>query len=147
MVAQLVHGSLPTLYFGCAFTNATPHFEKFIRTLKKRLADDGKMRVLEFVVSPEETPEEVYDHDINDCIRNCHAMIADLTESSTGLGMEIVAAAALFNKPVLGIANRAVFVSRLPRGMPKFIPTFAYATYADADEAYALCAKFIDSVL
>jgi hypothetical protein len=76
-----------SLYVGCALTHATEEFKQNVQTLKDRLRE--VCHVLEFIGLVNGTEKDVYDHDINVCVRGCNLFVGICDQASIGLGYEL----------------------------------------------------------
>jgi nucleoside 2-deoxyribosyltransferase len=84
-------------------------------------------------------PLEVYQRDIT-WIRNCDAMIAEVSTPSHGVGYEIAFALSL-NKPVLCCFQRDRPVSKMITGNDA--PTLTVCAYEDVQQALAMITDFL----
>jgi hypothetical protein len=86
------------------------------------------------------SPEVVFDRDTA-WLRNCQAVIADVTTPSHGVGFE-VAYALERGKPTLCLARAGVRVSKMLTGIRR--ENFTFRTYATPVEALAHISAFLD---
>lgn len=123
------------LYVGCALgglkDTEKEEFLKRIVRLKESLREKG-FDVLEFMGLGEQTPQEVYEHDILGCVATCDAMLAVCDQLSTGMGYELGVVVEKRGLPVLAVAHKDSFVSKIVRGITK--PNFHFEYYADFEK-------------
>lgn len=84
-------------------------------------------------------PEAVFERDTA-WLRDCDALIAEVSTPSHGVGFEIAYALGR-GKPVLCLAREGVRVSKMITGIRQ--PGFAFATYATQEEALARMDDFL----
>jgi hypothetical protein len=101
------------VYVGCGLTHAPQMFKDSIEALKEKMRKIEGVEVLCFLDVIEGTCRDVYNHDINSCIRECDMFVAILDEPSTGLGYELAVQLEDRKKPALGLAHRSCRVTRL----------------------------------
>jgi len=125
------------LYIGCALTHLPKDkesdFLRMIEEIKKKLGDS--FEILEFLSAgknPEALPLEVYTHDIKNSVCKADALLAICDHPSLGLGYEISTAVEKCGIPVLAMAHKDVFVSRLIRGIDH--PNFKFMHYDSSDD-------------
>jgi hypothetical protein len=126
------------LYIGCALTRLPAEqekdFLKMLADLKVGLKD--YFDILEFKgvtgLAPMASPEEVYIHDINNCVKEADCMLAICDYPSLGLGYEIATAVEKQGIPVLAVAHKDMLVSKLIRGIDH--KDFKFMYYNSADE-------------
>jgi hypothetical protein len=63
------------LYVGCSLSHASTVFKESVEDFKQNLRDEG-YEVLDFVGLVVGTPEDVYNWDIQYCVKQCDAFIA-----------------------------------------------------------------------
>jgi nucleoside 2-deoxyribosyltransferase len=95
---------------------------------KTVLASDGEL-----------SPETVYERDTA-WLRDCDAVIAEVSTPSHGVGFEI-AYALERGKPVLCLARAGVRVSKMLTGIRR--PDFSFSTYDTAEEAIPHMVAFL----
>jgi len=74
-----------SLYIGCALTHATEEFKQNVQALKERLKE--VCTVLEFVGLVDGSAQDVYNHDVNNCVRGCNLLWAFVTRPPSVWGM------------------------------------------------------------
>jgi len=127
------------LYVGCALGGLSgpeknDFLEKVVK-LKNNLKERG-FDVLEFLGLGEQTPQEVYDHDIKGCVATCDAMLAICDHPSTGMGYEMATVIEKRGLSVLAVAHKDSFVSKVVRGISK--PNFRFERYTDFEKEIPL---------
>lgn len=108
------------VYIGCGLTHAPEEYRQQIIQFKDRLRAIEWIEVLDFVTknSTSELPDplHIYHNDIHECVGTAHAMIADLSYPSTGLGWELGTCIEKHQIRVIMCAHRDAVVSHLPIG-------------------------------
>jgi len=133
------------VYFACSITGGRA-FESIYQAIARALLEDGhdvptayladsEVRALEMTVSP----RQVYERDIA-WIRDCNALIAEVSTPSHGVGYEVAFALSL-GKPVLCCYREGQPVSKMITGNDH--PKLRLVTYQNADEAVELVRAFL----
>jgi hypothetical protein len=130
------------LYVGCALTHATEESKQNVQSLKDRLKT--VCNVLEFIGLVNGTAQDVYNHDINVCVRGCNLFIAICDEVSIGLGYELAVQVEDRKMPALAVAHVDSKVTRLVLGIDK--QNFEFKNYKDLDDLYDIIVKKIEEV-
>jgi nucleoside 2-deoxyribosyltransferase len=117
------------LYIGCSLTHASEEFKTSVENLKDILRTQG-YEVFDFVGLVNGTAKDVYEWDINHCIKDCDAFIGICDFPSIGLGWEANQAIRL-GKPALGVAHKDAHVTRLILGAAEVEPDFGFERYED----------------
>lgn len=117
------------LYVGCALTESPEKFKDGIDKLKSALRSEG-YEVFDFVGLVDGTPKDVYEWDVNLCIKNCDAFIAICDYPGIGLGFELGEAKNL-KKPILALAQNDSRVTRLVLGLAEVEPNAQFERYGD----------------
>lgn len=130
------------LYVGCALgglkDTEKEEFLKQIVRVKEVLRTKG-FDVLEFMGLGDQTPLEVYEHDILHCVATCDAMLAVCDHPSTGMGYEMATVIEKRGLPVLVVAHKDAFVSKIVRGVTK--PNFHFEYYTDFEKEIPVLAE------
>lgn len=132
------------LYFSCSLTGGRkdqPAYSAMVahlqalghRVLTAHLADET------VVADNELPPEAVFERDTA-WLRDCLAVIAEVSTPSHGVGFE-VAYALERSKPVLCLAREGIRVSKMLTGIRQ--PHFDFRTYLTEDEALAHLESFL----
>jgi hypothetical protein len=108
------------IYVGCALTHASEEFRTSIATFKEQLR--GDFEIMDFLWAKLKDPrnvdpKDVYEWDINDCVKNCDLFVAVCDEVSLGLGYELGTAIEKYNKPVLVLIQKERKLTRLIEGI------------------------------
>lgn len=134
------------IYFACSITGGR-EFESVYQAIVAALLDDGHEIPTSHLAQAEAmdgeralSPLDVYERDVN-WIRNCGALIAEVSVPSHGVGYEIAYALQL-GKPVLCISMEGRKVSKMITGNSD--PNLSIATYQNVDEAIASAKIFIN---
>jgi nucleoside 2-deoxyribosyltransferase len=133
------------IYFACSITGGR-EFERIYQELTAALVMDGhevptahlaesNVISLEAVVEP----REVYERDVN-WIRTAHAVIAEVSVPSHGVGYE-VGFALNVGKPVLCLFQNDRKISKMISGNPH--PQLYVLSYTDSTNAIELMRKFL----
>jgi len=133
------------IYFACSITGGR-EFERVYQDLTAALVMDGhevptahlaesNVLALEAVVAP----REVYERDVN-WIRAAHAVVAEISVPSHGVGYEIGVALSV-GKPVLCLFQEGRKVSKMISGNPD--PGLHSMPYRDSTNAIELMRKFL----
>lgn len=131
-----------TLYVGCALTYATEEFKQNIQTLKDRLKE--VCNVLEFIGLVNGTAQDVYNHDINVCVRGCDLFVGVCDMPSTGLGYELAVQVEDRKMPALAVVHVNSKITRLVLGIDK--PNFEFQKYKDFEDLYNIIVKKIETL-
>jgi len=99
------------LYVGCALTHATKEFIDEVAQLKEDLRE--VCIVLDFLGLTDESAYGIYEHDIHNCVMQCHLMLAITDQPSTGLGYEMATQSEKRKAPLLAVADMQSRVSDL----------------------------------
>jgi 2'-deoxynucleoside 5'-phosphate N-hydrolase len=133
------------LYFACSITGGRdfePVYQAIIEALiadghtipTAHLADSG-VKALEATVSA----REVYERDVS-WIRDCQALVAEVSTPSHGVGYEVAFALGL-GKPVLCIYQAGRPISKMLSGNSH--PCIQVKQYHDGEDAIAIIRSFI----
>ncbi|HEY3399636.1 MAG TPA: nucleoside 2-deoxyribosyltransferase [Geothrix sp.] len=133
------------LYFSCSLTGGRqdqPAYAGMVehlqalghRVLTAHLASESAM-----AADGELSPEAVFERDTA-WLRDCDAVIAEVTTPSHGVGFE-VAYALEHGRPVLCLAKEGVRVSKMLTGIRK--PGFEFQTYGAPEEAQVHIEAFL----
>lgn len=122
------------LYIGCALTHASEDFKSAVQALKDRLKES--VNVLEFIGLVDGTAEDVYEHDINHCVRHCDLLVAICDQPSIGLGYELAVQVEDRKTPALAVAHEDAKVTRLVLGINQ--PNFEFCRYQNFDHLYGI---------
>lgn len=131
-----------SLYVGCALTHATEDFKQNVQLLKERLKEI--CHVLEFIGLANGTAQDVYNHDINNCVRECNLFIAICDQASIGLGYELAVQVEDRKMPALAVAHVNSKVTRLVLGISQ--PNFEFQQYRDFDDLYNIIVDKLDTL-
>lgn len=110
------------VYISCALTHAPLEYKLQIAALKDELQKIPWIEILHFVsalkgeIEPEKNSLHIYTNDIYACIGTAHAVIAEITLPSTGLGWELGVAVENHSIRTIMSAREGSNVSHLPRG-------------------------------
>lgn len=126
------------LYIGCSLTQAPKDFIKQVAKLKDSLRKDYD--VLDFVGLEAGSNKDVYDWDINNCVRNCDIFLAITDHPSVGLGWELAIANEL-GKPILAVAHKDASITRLLLGAVEACDNMNMFRYEDIDEVRSAVSK------
>jgi hypothetical protein len=132
------------LYVGCALTHASEEFKVKVKILKNKLEENGVCNVLKFIGLVDGTDKEVYEHDINNCVRGCDLLVAICDQASIGLGYELATQVEDRQMPALAVAHADSKVTRLVSGIIN--PSFEFKRYQDFDNLYEIILKKIKEV-
>ena len=136
------------IYFSCSITGGRNEEEVYQALVKEMLALGhqvptahlSKSNVLE--VEKIAKPEEIFARDIR-WLRNCDAVVAEVTSPSHGVGYEI-AVALMLEKPVLCCFKKDRKVSMILTGNSS--ANLSLYPYESADQAVAGLREFIDQL-
>jgi nucleoside 2-deoxyribosyltransferase len=133
------------IYFACSITGGR-EFEAMYKEIVAALTADGHEIPTSHLAQSdvmenerELTPQDVYKRDTN-WIKNCDALIAEVSAPSHGVGYEIGFALNL-GKPVLCLHERGRRVSKMITGNPD--PVLRVRDYADVNEAISQARMFL----
>ncbi len=124
------------IYVGCSLTQAPEEFRNSIEAFKDSLRDQGH-EVFNFVGLQGGTEADVYNWDIQRCVRKCDVFVGVCDYPSIGLGWEL-AEAKNFGKPVLMLAHEQSQITRLALGAAVVEPNVHFTEYANADFSDAI---------
>lgn len=111
-------------------------FLEMILQIKKQL--NPVFNILEFkgmddmLTDKPLTPQDIYNHDIKDCVMKADCMLAICDFPSTGLGYEMATAVEKQNISVLAMAHQNRVVGRIIRGITH--PGFRFETYSSVND-------------
>jgi len=137
------------IYFACSITGGRT-FEAAYQEITRYLLGVGhevptaylagsNVLALEKVIEP----REVYDRDTA-WIRDCDALIAEVSAPSHGVGYEVGFALGQ-GKPVLCLAQDGISVSKMITGNPH--PALLMKFYRDVDEGIAFIREFLANII
>ena len=136
------------IYFACSITGGR-EYESFYRQFVAALEADGHVIPTSHLAKAEAlegerqlSPQDVYERDVN-WIRNCDALIAEVSVPSHGVGYEI-GYALNEGKPVLCLYQETRRVSKMITGNSH--PALRVGSYAVFDDAVAQSHKFLDTL-
>jgi nucleoside 2-deoxyribosyltransferase len=136
------------IYFACSITGGR-EFESVYQELVAALAANGHEIPTSHLVQSDVfenerqlTPQEVYERDIN-WIKNCDALIAEVSVPSHGVGYEIGFALNI-GKPVLCIHQKDRKVSKMITGNKE--PALVVKVYTSVEDAISQANLFLDSL-
>jgi nucleoside 2-deoxyribosyltransferase len=133
------------LYFSCSLTGGRqdqPVYAALVahlQSLGHRVLTEHLASAAVMAADGGMSPEAVFERDTA-WLRDCDAVIAEVSTPSHGVGFEI-AYALERGKPVLCLAREGVRVSKMLTGIRQ--AGFAFATYAAAEEAQARVETFL----
>ena len=131
-----------SLYVGCALTHAPEEFKQNVQALKNRLKKI--CHVFEFIGLINGTEQDVYNHDINVCVRGCDLFVGICDMASIGLGYELSVQIEDRKMPALAVAQTDSKVTRLVLGIDK--PHFEFQRYKDFDDLYNIIIKKLETL-
>jgi len=133
------------IYFACSITGGRDFEPVYQAIISALLADghvvptahlaDSSVKTLESIVNP----REVYERDAN-WIRNCEALIAEVSTPSHGVGYEVAYALSI-GKPVLCIYQQDQTISKMLSGNSH--ACILVRPYHDANDAIAIIRSFL----
>jgi len=136
------------IYFACSITGGRD-FESIYQELVTALLADGHeiptSHLAQSEVMDQErviAPRMVYERDV-DWIKNCDALVAEVSVPSHGVGYEIGFALNL-GKPVLCLHHRDKRVSKMITGNPH--PSLTIMEYNTTQNAIAQARNFLDAM-
>ena len=135
-------GSKARVYIGCSLTHAPEDFKQAVENLKNSLRSNYD--VMDFLGLQKGTVQDVYNWDIKQCVAKCDLFIAICDHASLGLGYELGAAIEAFNKPVLAVAHKDAYITRLVQGIDS--PLFSFERYTDLLEIKGLVQAKLEAV-
>ena len=133
------------VYFACSITGGREYEAVYQAIARALLADGHKVptaHLAESNVMDVETsvsPQDVYARDV-EWIRNCDALIAEVSVPSHGVGYEVGFALSL-GKPVLCLYQEGRRVSKMITGNPD--PHLKVTSYTDTAQAIDLIRHFL----
>ena len=131
-----------SLYVGCALTHATDEFKGNVQALKERLKK--VCNILEFIGLVDGTAQDVYNHDINVCVRGCNLFVGICDQVSIGLGYELAVQIEDRKKPALAVAHVDSRVTRLVLGIDQ--PNFEFKNYESFEDLYNIIVEKIETL-
>jgi nucleoside 2-deoxyribosyltransferase len=137
------------IYFACSITGGR-EFESVYQAITTALLADGHdvptahladsgVKALESTIAP----EEVYDRDTA-WIRECNALVAEVSTPSHGVGFEVAYALSL-DKPVLCVYCKGQKISKMLTGNPD--PRLQVISYHDSEEAVGIILSFLNKLI
>jgi 2'-deoxynucleoside 5'-phosphate N-hydrolase len=134
------------IYFACSITGGREFEPVYQQVVAALLADGHEIptsHLAESEVAERErllTPQDVYERDV-EWIRNCDALIAEVSAPSHGVGYEIGFALQI-GKPVLCIYHRDRKVSKMITGNPDH--ALKVVSYGTVEESIAEIRGFLN---
>ena len=141
------HAMMKKIYFSCSITGGRvdePIYTAIVDDLQARgheVVNSHLARQGVVLLEQRMDPREVYQRDVF-WIKDCDAVVAEVSTPSHGVGYEIALALTL-RKPVLCLYRQSARVSRLITGNDE--PTITVATYADQAGALELVRRFVSA--
>jgi nucleoside 2-deoxyribosyltransferase len=136
------------IYFACSITGGR-EFESTYAAITAALLSDGHQVPTAHLAHPgvkemegRVNPGEIYERDTT-WIRNCQALVAEVSTPSHGVGYELAYALGL-GKPVLCVHRQGQPVSKMLSGNSQ--PNFLIKSYRDPEEAIAVIRSFLQSL-
>ncbi|MBL8101581.1 MAG: nucleoside 2-deoxyribosyltransferase [Anaerolineales bacterium] len=136
------------IYFACSITGGR-EFETVYQQIVAELSADGHEIPTSHLAQTEVmenermlTPQYVYERDVN-WIKNCDALIAEVSVPSHGVGYEIAFALGI-RKPVLCIYQEGRKVSKMITGNPD--PALLIKSYSKTDEAISQARDYLKNL-
>lgn len=133
------------VYFACSITGGR-EFEAVYQQIVAALEADGHIIPTSHLAQAEAmegerllTARDVYERDVN-WIRNCDALIAEVSVPSHGVGYEI-AFALQIGKPTLCLSQQGRKVSKMITGNPD--PALRVMTYKTVEEAVQILLDYL----
>jgi nucleoside 2-deoxyribosyltransferase len=134
------------IYFACSITGGR-EFESIYRAITEALLSDGhdvptahladsKVKEVEW----QAVPREIYERDTA-WIRDCEALVAEVSTPSHGVGYEVAYALSL-GKPVLCVYREGQPVSKMLTGNSQ--PSISVKSYRDSEEAISIIRAFLN---
>ena len=128
------------LYVGCALTHASEEFRQEVESVKEALRKDSE--VMDFLGLVDGTAGDVYEWDINNCVKNCNIFVAIVDYPSLGLGYEMATAIEKPHKPTLALAQTDSKVGRIIWGINQ--PHYRFSRYASLSEIPSMVQSFVE---
>ncbi len=136
------------IYFACSITGGR-EFESIYQEIVAALTKDGHEIPTSHLAKSEAvenerllTPRDVYERDVN-WIKNCDALVAEVSIPSHGVGYEIGFALNI-GKPVLCLHHKERKVSKMITGNPD--PALTVCSYSSIEEAVSQIHTFLQSL-
>jgi nucleoside 2-deoxyribosyltransferase len=135
------------IYFACSITGGR-EFEPIYQAITDALLSDGHKvptahladaRVREF--EGQVIPREVYERDTA-WIRDCEALVAEVSTPSHGVGYEVAYALSL-GKPVLCVYHEGRPISKMLSGNSH--PAISVKSYGNSEEVVAVIRSFLQA--
>lgn len=136
------------IYFACSITGGREFESTYQRIVAALLADGHEIPTSHLaqsdVMENERVlaPRDVYERDVS-WIKNCDALIAEVSVPSHGVGYEIGFALNI-GKPVLCLYRKDKRVSKMISG--NSVPALAIRAYSDMEEAVSQARTFLASL-
>jgi hypothetical protein len=93
------------------------------------------------------TDQDVYEHDIHECVRNADLIIAECSFPSLGLGWELGTAVEKYRKPVLAVAKEGTKVTRLVTGaQSERNPDYQFELYRSVEDLLSIAVTMVMSI-
>jgi Asp-tRNA(Asn)/Glu-tRNA(Gln) amidotransferase A subunit family amidase len=134
------------IYFAASISGGRT-FEAVYQKIVKELKKAGHQVLTEHIAFPsvfeEEkslTPEEVYDRDLR-WLREAERLVAEVSNPSLGVGYEIARALEM-QKPVLCVAQRGIFLTKMITGNKD--PLLTVKRYSTWSELKAILIQYVN---
>ena len=114
------------VYVACALTHASQEYKDEIELLKQQLRRLNWIEVLDFVGeqlkgdTDQVHAARIYKNDIHECVGTAHAVVAELSLPSIGLGWELGTSVEKHGIRTIMLAHEDALVSKMPPGASYF---------------------------
>jgi len=125
------------LYVSCSLTGRPDQYRADMIALRQTLA--RHFEILEFC-DADVPPNQIFEHDIDYCVRVADFILAIADFPSTGLGYEVGTMVEKYGKPVLAVAHRDSVVSVIVTGITR--QNFQFLRYDDISEIQSMMIEF-----
>ena len=138
------------IYIGTSLTHASQEHRDLIKEVRDEIEKIEGVEVLKFFSDPQDfdaqqSAQDIYNHDIHNCVANADIFIAECTYPSTGLGWELGTAIEKHKIPTLALAKEGDKVTRLLLGAEcEKNPNFVFKIYKTKEEFLELAKEFIE---
>jgi len=137
------------IYIGTSLTHASQEHRDLIKEVRDEIEKIEGVEILKFFSDPQnfdaqQSAQDIYSHDIHNCVANADIFIADCTYPSTGLGWELGTAIEKHKIPTLALAKKGAHVTRLVLGAEcDKNKNFVFKEYEDKKEFIKFAREFI----
>lgn len=133
------------VYFTCAIKHAPPEYKQMIGRVVAYIKTIEFVQLLEFVNPITElSHQEVYKHDIHDCVKNADVVLGESSFPSFGQGYEFGTSVEKHGHPTVAFVSKTAQVSKFVFGIECDLnPLYKIVAYENETELLTLIEEFL----